>query len=78
MYNISQFRPSLYLVIAIGFAGFGLALENIPLLLISLCALALSKQESVALPISRTLNAWQMNTGASSSMQWLIAYTRVY
>lgn len=42
MYDIKQFRPSLYLVIAIGFAGFGLAIDNYALLLLSLTVLLIN------------------------------------
>jgi len=69
MYNISQFRPSLYLVIAIGFAGFGLALENIPLLLISLCALGINWQ-LVRSGRFRPMPQWVANVITLSGAAW--------
>ncbi len=44
MYDIRQFKPTLYVVVALGFAGFCFAIGNFALLLLSIGALLLNRQ----------------------------------
>src|SRR3954469_9079013 len=49
MYDIKQFKPTLYTLILLGLIGFSLAAESMPLLLFSVAAV--------------TLNAWLVVSG---------------
>ena len=59
MYDIRQFRPSLYVLLAIGVTGFGLAMQTPGLWLFALAAMA--------------LNAWLLKTGRFVPLPRLLA-----
>src|SRR3954470_9564738 len=58
MYDIKQFKPTLYCLVLLGLIGFSLAAESMPLLLFSVASIA--------------LNSWLMITGRFSPLpRWL-------